>query len=50
MSFVHQALRVLIPSVLTVGFLSPDAQALDFDWQGQFRAETNTIFGFYIDG
>ena len=46
MSFVHQALRVLIPSVLTVGFLSPDAQALDFDWQGQFRAETNTIFGY----
>jgi hypothetical protein len=46
MPFVHQVLRVLIPSVLTVGLLSPVAQALDFDWRGQFRAETNTIFGY----
>ncbi|MBU6154187.1 MAG: hypothetical protein KGP28_07780 [Bdellovibrionales bacterium] len=47
MSFVeHQVIRVWIASVLTVGFLSLEAQALDFDWQGQFRAETNTIFGY----
>jgi hypothetical protein len=46
MSFSLRFLRVLIPSVLTLGFMSPDAQALDFDWKGQFRAETNSIFGY----
>jgi len=38
--------RVLVSSALTVGFLSLNAQALDLDWQGGFRAETNTIFGY----
>ncbi len=42
----HHVMRLWFASVLTVGFLSPVAQALDFDWQGQFRAETNTIFGY----
>ncbi len=41
--------RAVSLSVLTLGFFALNAQALDLDWQGQFQAETNTIFGFTHD-
>ena len=46
MTFFATASRSVTLSVLTLGLMASGAQALDLDWHGQFRGETNTIFGY----
>jgi hypothetical protein len=38
--------RTASKSLAAILVLSSSAQALDFDWHGQFRAETNWLFGY----
>lgn len=45
MSFFRSASCVALISLTTL-VLSNASRALDLDWHGQFRAETNTIFGY----
>ena len=42
MSFFSTAFSLLV----LISFTSPKAGAMDFDWHGDFRAETNTLFGY----
>ena len=49
MAFTHSASRTGLLGILTLGFLGQHAQALDLDWKGQFRGETNTIYGYSHD-
>ncbi len=45
MSFFRFVLLALFVGAFTLGVPGRDAQALDLDWQGSFRGETNMIFG-----
>jgi len=50
MASIHRAFRAgLFLGVLTLGFPGLSAQALDLDWKGEFRGETNTIYGYAHD-
>ena len=46
MTFFATASRVLTLSVFSLGFMAFEARAMELDWHGQFRAESNTLFGY----
>jgi len=46
MSITRLVSHSLVLSALTLGFFGAEAQALDLDWQGQFRVEANSIYGY----